>query len=110
MSQTHSWWVLSCLAILGRLHWIDRKKLTEFILASQDHETGGISDRPGDLPDPFHTLVSFCSVLHTGISCQNLFHSTIIPAWKVSWVSKEAKKLKELEFVCLVRCFSAKME
>ena len=63
MSQTHSWWVLSCLAILGRLHWIDRKKLTEFILASQDHETGGISDRPGDLPDPFHTLVSFCSVL-----------------------------------------------
>ena len=62
MSQTHSWWVLSCLAILGRLHWIDRKKLSEFILASQDHETGGISDRPGDLPDPFHTLVCFCSV------------------------------------------------
>lgn len=52
----YSWWVLSCLAILGRLHWIDKKKLTKFILASQDNETGGISDRPGDLPDPFHTL------------------------------------------------------
>ena len=51
-----SWWVLSCLAILGRLHWIDRNKLATFIKASQDHETGGISDRPGDLPDPFHTL------------------------------------------------------
>ena len=52
-----------------------------------------------------------CPILrHTGISCQNFFHSTIIPAWKVSWVSKEAKKLKELEFVCLVCCFSAKME
>ena len=25
-------------------------------MASQDCETGGISDRPGDLPDPFHTL------------------------------------------------------
>ena len=52
----YSWWVLSCLAILGRLHWIDQDKLANFILASQDHETGGISDRPGDLPDPFHTL------------------------------------------------------
>ena len=55
----YSWWVLSCLAVLGRLHWIDKTKLVQFILASQDHETGGISDRPGDLPDPFHTLVIF---------------------------------------------------
>ena len=30
--------------------------MVSFILASQDSETGGISDRPGDLPDPFHTL------------------------------------------------------
>ncbi len=42
--------------MLGRLHWIDREKMGRFILASQDSETGGISDRPGDLPDPFHTL------------------------------------------------------
>ena len=34
--------------------------------------------------------------VHTGISCQNFFHSTIIPPWKVSWVSREAEKLKEL--------------
>ncbi len=40
----------------GRLHWIDKDKMRRFILASQDSETGGISDRPGDLPDPFHTL------------------------------------------------------
>ena len=33
---------------------------------------------------------------HTGISCQNFFHSTIIPSWRVSWVSREAEKLKEL--------------
>lgn len=52
----YSWWVLASLAILGRLHWIDKDKLTQFVLASQDTETGGISDRPGDLPDPFHTL------------------------------------------------------
>ena len=52
----YSWWVLSSLAILGRIHWIDSKALSSFILASQDDETGGISDRPSDYPDPFHTL------------------------------------------------------
>lgn len=31
-----------------------KKKL--FFLNFQDSETGGFSDRPGDMPDPFHTL------------------------------------------------------
>ena len=35
---------------------------------------------------------------HTGISYQNFFHSTIIPPWRVSWVFREADKLKELKF------------
>lgn len=52
----YSWWVLSSLKIIGRLHWIDKEKLSAFILASQDDETGGFADRPGDYPDPFHTL------------------------------------------------------
>lgn len=52
----YSWWTLASLTILGRLTWIDEKKLTHFILASQDSETGGIADRPGDIADPFHTL------------------------------------------------------
>ncbi|KAA0198235.1 Rab geranylgeranyltransferase beta subunit [Fasciolopsis buskii] len=52
----YSWWALASLTILGRLTWIDDRKLTRFILASQDPETGGIADRPGDMPDPFHTL------------------------------------------------------
>ncbi|XP_039263372.2 geranylgeranyl transferase type-2 subunit beta-like [Styela clava] len=52
----YSWWVLSSLSILGKVHWIDSKKLINFILASQDDETGGIADRPGDIVDPFHTL------------------------------------------------------
>lgn len=51
----HSWWVLSSLSVLGRLRWIDREKLVRFILASQDHETGGFADRPGNMVDPFHT-------------------------------------------------------
>ena len=49
-------------------------------------------------------------IRHTWISCQNFFHFTIIPPWRVSWVSREANKLKKQLFVCLVRFFSAKME
>ncbi|CAG8488826.1 9390_t:CDS:2 [Dentiscutata erythropus] len=52
----YSWWVLSALSILGRLHWINKEKLIEFILAAQDSESGGIADRPGDMVDVFHTL------------------------------------------------------
>jgi len=52
----YSWWVLASLKIIGRIDWIDKQKLCNFILASQDDETGGISDRPGDMVDPFHTL------------------------------------------------------
>jgi geranylgeranyl transferase type-2 subunit beta len=79
-------WVLSALACLGRLSWIDAEALTGFILACQDAESGldhappstalsaafstfglqcaplrasdagGFADRPGDMVDPFHTL------------------------------------------------------
>ncbi|XP_043278864.1 geranylgeranyl transferase type-2 subunit beta isoform X2 [Venturia canescens] len=52
----YSWWVLSSLTILGRLHWINKERLVKFILACQDAEAGGFSDRPGDMVDPFHTL------------------------------------------------------
>ncbi|KRY36575.1 Geranylgeranyl transferase type-2 subunit beta [Trichinella spiralis] len=52
----YSWWVLASLKILGRHEWIDKKCLREFILACQEEENGGFSDRPGDEPDPFHTL------------------------------------------------------
>ncbi|KAI9146410.1 beta subunit of rab geranylgeranyltransferase [Paraphysoderma sedebokerense] len=52
----YSWWVLSSLAMIKRIHWINKEKLVDFILSSQDTETGGIADRQGDLPDVFHTL------------------------------------------------------
>ncbi|UNI14551.1 Protein geranylgeranyltransferase type II [Purpureocillium takamizusanense] len=51
----YSWWVLSSLAIIRRTHWIDREALISFILRSQDSENGGISDRPGDMVDVWHT-------------------------------------------------------
>ncbi|KAK1705597.1 prenyltransferase and squalene oxidase [Colletotrichum lupini] len=51
----YSWWVLSSLEIIGRTHWIDRGKLVAFILKCQDQELGGISDRPGNTVDVWHT-------------------------------------------------------
>ncbi|KAI0300622.1 rab geranylgeranyltransferase [Multifurca ochricompacta] len=52
----YSYWVLSSMAILNKLTWIDSAALTRFILSAQDSEDGGISDRPGDMVDVFHTL------------------------------------------------------
>ena len=52
----YSWWVLSSLAMIDRLHWIDGGKLTQFILRCQDPDKGGIADRPGDMVDVFHTV------------------------------------------------------
>ncbi|XP_050389231.2 geranylgeranyl transferase type-2 subunit beta [Patella vulgata] len=58
----YSWWVLASLKIIDRLHWIDKDSLIAFILASQDDETGGFADRPGDMVDPFHTLFGLCGL------------------------------------------------
>lgn len=62
----YSWWDLSALSILGKLHWIDRDKLMEFILASQDLENGGIADRPGDWVDVFHTIFGLAGLSMLG--------------------------------------------
>ncbi|KAK3335385.1 terpenoid cyclases/protein prenyltransferase alpha-alpha toroid [Cercophora scortea] len=52
----YSWWVLSSLQMIGKTNYIDKDKLVGFILRCQDTETGGISDRPGDVVDVWHTL------------------------------------------------------
>jgi len=41
--------------MIDRVHWIDKEKLTKFILNCQDKETGGISDRPDNAVDIYHT-------------------------------------------------------
>ncbi|GFY88872.1 RAB geranylgeranyl transferase beta subunit 1 [Actinidia rufa] len=51
----YSWWILSSLIMVDRVHWIDKAKLVKFILDCQDKEKGGISDRPDDVVDVFHT-------------------------------------------------------
>ncbi|KAF9812991.1 hypothetical protein SFRURICE_015611 [Spodoptera frugiperda] len=52
----YSWWVISSLKILNKMRWVDKERLEQFIMACQDPDTGGFSDRPGDITDPFHTL------------------------------------------------------
>jgi geranylgeranyl transferase type-2 subunit beta len=52
----YSWWILSSLSVLGRVSWINRDKLKQFILQCQDGEDGGIADRPGNMADIFHTF------------------------------------------------------
>jgi len=52
----YSFWVLSTLSILNKLTWIDGTALERFILSAQDTEAGGIADRPGDMPDVWHTV------------------------------------------------------
>jgi geranylgeranyl transferase type-2 subunit beta len=59
----YSWWVLSSLAIIDRLHWIDREKLIEWIFSTQDDETGGFADKPGNMPDVYHSCFAI-----TGLS------------------------------------------
>ncbi|KAL0009815.1 hypothetical protein SO802_004923 [Lithocarpus litseifolius] len=51
----YSWWVLSSLIMIDRVHWITKEKLVKYILDCQDTENGGISDRPDDAVDVYHT-------------------------------------------------------
>jgi geranylgeranyl transferase type-2 subunit beta len=76
----YSFWSLSSLCMLDRMHWIDKQALTDFILSCQDKvnktkqtktellfqqklnmkDDGGISDRPGNLADVFHLFFGIC--------------------------------------------------
>ena len=58
----YSWWTLSTLATLDRIDWINRTKLVSFILECQDEKNGGISDRPGDMVDIYHTYFGNCGL------------------------------------------------
>lgn len=49
----YSWWVIASLKIIGKLDWINKDKLRDYILSCQDEETGGFSDRPGNMVNFF---------------------------------------------------------
>mmetsp|Transcript_614 Transcript_614/g.1877 ORF Transcript_614/g.1877 Transcript_614/m.1877 type:complete len:351 (+) Transcript_614:40-1092(+) len=61
----YSWWVLSSLSAIGRIHWIDGPALLNFIFSCQDEDDGGIADKPEDMADVFHTFfgIAGCALL-----------------------------------------------
>jgi geranylgeranyl transferase type-2 subunit beta len=66
----YAWWVGTSLAMVGKQDWIDKKRLTEFILRCQDPENGGVADRPGDMVDVFHThfaIAGLSLIGHPGV-------------------------------------------
>lgn len=58
----YSWWCLASMKMINRMHMINNKNLINFILACQDHEQGGFSDRPGNWVDPYHTNFGLASI------------------------------------------------
>ncbi|XP_050369011.1 geranylgeranyl transferase type-2 subunit beta 1-like [Argentina anserina] len=58
----YTWWVLSSLIMIDRVHWINKEKLAKFILDCQDIENGGISDRPDDACDAYHTYFGVAGI------------------------------------------------
>ncbi|TQD90669.1 hypothetical protein C1H46_023816 [Malus baccata] len=62
MAIWYSWWVLSSLVIIDRVHWIGKEKLVKFVLDCQDIENGGISDRPDDTVDVYHTYFAVAAL------------------------------------------------
>lgn len=58
----YSWWVVASLCMLDRTTWMDRESLFQFILACQDSECGGIADKPGNMPDVYHTFFGLCGL------------------------------------------------
>lgn len=61
-------WVLSALSILGRLDWIDQDALVRYVIDCQDVDHGGISDRPGNMTDVFHTFFGLAALSLLGRS------------------------------------------
>ncbi|GMY09964.1 geranylgeranyl transferase type-2 subunit beta 1-like isoform X1 [Fagus crenata] len=60
----YSWWVLSSLIMIDKVHWINKEKLVKYILDCQDMENGGISDRPDDAVDVYHTFFGVAGLSH----------------------------------------------
>jgi geranylgeranyl transferase type-2 subunit beta len=71
----YSWWILSALSILGRVHWIHTDKLAGYILKCQDLDDGGIADRPDDMTDIYHTFFGIA-----GLSLLGQLHPPKLPS------------------------------
>ncbi|KAH0485767.1 MAG: uncharacterized protein KVP18_004236 [Porospora cf. gigantea A] len=57
----YSWWIYATLVILGRESWVSAEALLSFLQAAQD-DSGGIADRPLNMPDVFHTFFGLAAM------------------------------------------------
>ncbi|KAG4301725.1 hypothetical protein PCANB_001843 [Pneumocystis canis] len=58
----YSWWSFSPLVMMNKSYWIDNEYLINYILSCQNFENGGISQRPNEEPDIFHTCFGIVSL------------------------------------------------
>ncbi|KZC07223.1 Geranylgeranyl transferase type-2 subunit beta, partial [Dufourea novaeangliae] len=93
----YSWWVLSSLTILGRLHWVNKEQLVKFVLSCQDTESGGFSDRPGDVADPFHTLfgLTALSLLNTDYPLKRINPTFCMPEYVIQRLQVQPSRLDQ---------------
>ena len=76
----YSWWCLSAMKICNKISWINKKYLIQFILNAQDVDDGGISDRPGDLCDIYHTYFGIGGLSLLGCT-KEYYLKEIDPIW-----------------------------
>jgi prenyltransferase beta subunit len=58
----YSWWDLAGMSIIGRLEWINRDKLIDFILGAQVGPAGShLHESRTTISDPFHSSLAQAS-------------------------------------------------
>jgi geranylgeranyl transferase type-2 subunit beta len=66
--------------MIEREDWIDFTALKNYVLRCQDIDTGGISDRPGNEVDVFHTFFGLTALSLMGFyNLENIDHVYAIP-------------------------------
>jgi geranylgeranyl transferase type-2 subunit beta len=66
--------------MIEREKWIDLIALKDYVLKCQDVETGGISDRPGNEVDVFHTFFGLTALSLMGYyNLEKIDHLYAIP-------------------------------
>lgn len=68
-----------------------------FILACQDTESGGFSDRPGDIADPFHTLfgLTALSLLNTDYPLKRINPTYCMPEYVIQRLQLKPARLDQ---------------
>lgn len=69
----------------------------KFVLACQDTESGGFSDRPGDVADPFHTLfgLTALSLLNTDYPLKKINPTYCMPEYVIQRLHLKPARLDQ---------------